>query len=220
MAEDITRRSIQAVRQRKDELIVMAIVYEEANVGDAVGQVFSRPAERAKLTGGKPQQILSTNDTLGCLWISPAGSIWVASADGNVGTTAPIKWPAPVAGVVYESLLRSQNWNVTSLPPVKSDATPPNITALWGTGDDDVHAGTYGGHLYRWDGRSWNQVFEGAGQSVTIGAFGGGSASDIYAVGTNSTIMHFDGTQWTQLRLPGKAAPRFSQNSVDIRINW
>jgi hypothetical protein len=214
MAEDITRRSIQAVRQRKDELIVLAIVYEEADVGDAVGQVFSRPAERAKTAGGKPRQILSTNDTLGCLWVSPTGSIWVASADGNVGTTAAITWPAPTAGVVYESLVRSQNWNVTSLPPLKSKGTPPNITALWGTGDDDVHAGTYGGHLYRWDGKAWTQLFEGAGQSVTIGAFGGNGATDVYAVGTDNTIMHFDGSQWTPLRLPGSSGDRFTFTGV------
>jgi hypothetical protein len=79
----------------------------------------------------------------------------------------------------------------------------PNVTALWGTGDSDVYAGSFNGYIYRWDGTVWAQVFEGPGGGAgTIAAFGG-ALNDVYAVGKEGTLLHFDGRVWRRLETPG-----------------
>ena len=79
----------------------------------------------------------------------------------------------------------------------------PNVTALWGTGDSDVYAGVYDGHIFRWDGTAWAQVFDGPGGGIgAIRAFGG-SVADVYALGLDRTILHFDGGAWRRVGIPG-----------------
>jgi len=87
---------------------------------------------------------------------------------------------------------------------VRQTKLPPNVTAIWGTSDEDVHVGTYGGHIYHWDGVTWSQVYEGPGEgNETIRALGGSSQKDVFAGAAGSTLLHFDGTAWTRLQLPG-----------------
>ena len=93
----------------------------------------------------EPVQVLATNDTLRTMWASPQGSLWVASASGSVGTTAEVSWPSPTSGADYKTMGPSPEWHVTDLPRVKISGLRPNVTALWGTSDSDVYAGTYGG---------------------------------------------------------------------------
>lgn len=181
-------------------LFILFIAYEEADIASAVGHVYASAGKREK--GVVPKQVLETNDTLRKLWASPSGALWVASADGNVGTTAQVPWTAPIKGVTYTTMGNSPRWSSTALPKVKATGLKPNVTALWGTADSDVYAGTYGGHIYRWDGTAWTQGFEGPGKGKgTIRAFGGAS-NDVYAVASQSTILHFDGRVWQRLRAP------------------
>lgn len=203
MADDASKSEVLEVFARSKELIVLAIVYEEGDIGAAVGQLFAEQADRAR-RGGTPKQLLSTNDTVRQLWVSPTDSLWVASADGNVGTTAACKWSAPRrADLLYRGLASTPKWSVTSLPALQATGLPPSITALWGISDSDVHAGAYGGHIYHWDGRAWTQLFNGPGNGRgTIRAIRGGAPDDVFAVGANSTVLHFDGKRWQPVRLP------------------
>ena len=203
MADDATKSEVLEVFVRSKELIVLAIVYDEGDIGGAAGQLFAEQADRSR-RGGTPKQLLSTNDTVRHLWVSPSGSLWVASADGNVGTTAAYKWPAPRrADLRYRNLTRTPKWSVTSLPALQATGLPPSITALWGISDSDVHAGAYGGHLYHWDGQAWTQLFNGPGNGRgTIRAIRGSAPDDVFAVGANSTVLHFDGKRWQSQRLP------------------
>lgn len=214
MTQDL-RSEVLVVFEQRDHLVLLAIVYEEADGGAAVGQVFQVPSLRGA-RGAKPTQLLSTNDTLRSLWVSPSGALWVASADGNIGTTIPIAWPAPRRrDLSYAGKASEPTWSVTSLPAIKSNGLPPNVTALWGLNDADVHAGAYGGHLFHWDGKSWSQVFEGpGGGNGTIRAFGGHAHADVVAVGQNDVVMHFDGSIWTQVRMPGVPGQNIHFNAV------
>jgi hypothetical protein len=178
----------------------LRIDYEEGLIADAIGHVFRTEGKRAE--GEVPKQVLATNDTLRTLWASPQGSLWVASSKGSVGTTAKVRWPRPASGADYLTMA-GPKWSVTDLPRVKATGLLPNVTALWGTGDSDVYAGTYGGHIYRWDGAAWTQSFEGPGDGRgTIRNFGG-APKNVFAVGAEATILHFDGRQWRSLAVPG-----------------
>lgn len=181
-------------------LYVLRIDYDEGDIGSAIGHVFW--VSSARRPGEVPEQVLGTNEPLRTLWASPTGSLWAASANGSVGTTALVSWPPPASGADYLTLGTSPKWSATDLPRVRSTRLPPNVTALWGTSDADVYAGTYGGHIYRWDGAAWNQVFDGPGRGKgTIQAFGG-VVNDVYAVGKEDTILHFDGAGWRPLLAP------------------
>jgi hypothetical protein len=178
-------------------LYYLRIDYDEADAASAVGHVFwldglGRPGEMSA-------QVLATNDPLRVMWASPSGALWVAGASGSIATTAAVTWPAPAAGIDFRALGLSPKWTATELPRVRATGLRANVTALWGIDDATVFAGTYGGHVYRWDGTSWAQVFEGNG---TVRAFGG-SRDDVYALGTGATIVHFDGSAWRRLDVPG-----------------
>jgi hypothetical protein len=178
------------------------IEYEEGDIASAIGNVYAVSGDRD--SDAAPVQLLATNDTLRLLWLSPQGSLWVASADGNVGTTASVKWPAPGRGFNYVTQGNSPAWTATALPLTHNDGLPPNITALWGTGDDDVFAGTYGGHIYHWNGQQWSQTYQGPGDgNRTITAIGGPHSNDVFALGEQGALLHFNGKTWRSLPLPG-----------------
>lgn len=176
------------------------ICYEEGDIAAALGTVYRTNGTRE--SGLVPDRILDTNDTLRTLWISPSGSLWVASADGNVATTANVHWPPPPAHLQYEGTDGAAGWNVTALPAIASSRLRPNVTALWGTDDDDVFAGCFEGYIYRWDGSAWRQQMDVEDVGGTIRAFGG-IRDDVFAIGARQVLLHFDGQRWQRLRVPG-----------------
>jgi hypothetical protein len=209
------QREILQVVETGESVYFMTIVYPEGDIGSAVGHVYAFDASRRQ--GVAPTQVLATNDSLRVMWASPAGSLWVASADGFVGTTAKFSWPNPPGGVEYLPMGGAPQWSVAALPRVKQTNLPPNITALWGTSDEDVHVGTYGGHIYHWDGIAWQQVRDGPGSgNETIRAFGGRSRRDVFAGAADSALLHFDGNAWVQLQLPG--APNGHETITGIAV--
>ena len=200
MKDDENKSEILQVVET-DAVYFLRIDYQEGDIASAIGHVFRTADTRA--AGLMPTQVLATNDPLRTMWASPSGALWVGGASGTVGTTASVEWPAPSPGVDFLTLGGSPKWTATDLPRVRATGLRPNVTALWGTEDSDVYAGAYGGHIYRWDGKAWALVFEGPGGSTgTIRAFGG-APQDVYALGQDATILHFDGRTWTRLRVPG-----------------
>jgi hypothetical protein len=198
----VQQREVLQVVEAPQSVYFMMIVYDEGDIGSAVGHVYSYEVTRKP--GVVPVQVLATNDSLRVMWASPTGWLWVAGAAGNVGTTAPVNWPAPINGAEYLTMGGSPPWSVTALPRVRATGLPPNATAIWGTGDDDVHIGTYGGHIYHWDGAAWTQAHEGPGKGQeTIRAFGGSGPQDVFAGAAASRILHFDGSAWRPLPVPG-----------------
>lgn len=193
---------ILVVREHQGRRYLLWISYAPGDSGNAVGHIYETPTTRHT---GAPRALLHSNDTIRALWVSPSGSIWVASSDGNVATTAPVQWSAPRhAWVDYQSPVPAVRWNVTSLPLARPQGLPPSITALWGNSDEDVHAGTYGGQLYHWDGAAWTQVYDGIGNGDgSINAIGGSGPSNVFAVGSNGTILHYDGHSWRAIQPPG-----------------
>jgi hypothetical protein len=164
----------------------------------------------------RPVQALSTNDLLTTIWASPSGSIWTGSANGNFATTAPIH-PDRSATRDFHSPDPSIQWKAGALPVVRATGVPPNIAALWGTDDRHVFAGCYSGHIYFWDGSRWSQIHDGHGDGRgTIKAFGGQRADDVYAVGQDATLLHFDGFQWRGLAVAG--APNGRENFTGVLL--
>jgi hypothetical protein len=75
---------------------------------------------------------------------------------------------------------------------------------------NDIWVG--GGEAFHWDGDSWIQT------GITTANFGGrlyrfwgNSSSDLYVVGTNGSMAHYDGHQWTKIQ---------TGTSLDIQDIW
>jgi hypothetical protein len=66
------------------------------------------------------------------------------------------------------------------------------VLALWGTSADNVYA-IVEKQVMRFDGNTWRLVYE---STETLTDIWGSSASDIFVVGNNGTIVHWDGTSW------------------------
>lgn len=197
-------QEILTVAETPAGIHLLFITFDDADTASALGHVYRVSFDNHDTA--EPLQLLATNDTLRAMWASPAGHLWVASADGFVGTTAPVNWPA-APGVDYQALNGSDPWHATALPRRPHDGLPPNVTALWGTGDDDVFAAAYGGHIYRWDGAAWSLVHD-AGPSgrTSVSAFGGTGPRDVYAAGQARTLLHWDGQAFSPVQVPGTPA--------------
>jgi hypothetical protein len=198
------RSEVIQVVQGKEAVFYMTVDYEEGDIGHATGSLYSISTPRPD--SGVASRVLASNDTFSTLWLSPQGSLWVGSADGRVATTAPTSWPtgSTEGAVIYDAERSGLRWTVTDLPPVRGTGLPPNITAMWGISDEDVFLGTRGGHIYQWQGSSWIQTHEGPGKGkATVYRLGGSSARDVFAVGKDQLILHYDGSVWAALQAPG-----------------
>jgi hypothetical protein len=87
---------------------------------------------------------------------------------------------------------------------------PADLFAIFVFSKNDIWVG--GSGALHWDGASWhdtyitNQVFNGRVQSLW-----GNSSSDLYIVGTNGSMAHYDGSAWTPVQ---------SGTSLDIQDIW
>lgn len=181
-------RVIQAVAETASHVWMMQLSYA-GGAEEGVGSVWSLPL--TSVIGVVPTLVFGTREALTTMWASPSGAVWVASAKGEVSTTARV----PGASDAKEGELV---WTSMTLPPVKSTGIPPNASALWGIDDTHVYVGTYLGHIYFFDGTKWEQVVFGTQPGAYIRAFAG-TANDVYACGTEGMLLHFDGKTWSTL---------------------
>jgi photosystem II stability/assembly factor-like uncharacterized protein len=189
---------IIAVQARPTGIMMVQTTYSESDAINAVGQVLKDDWDR---DDAQCAAILNTNDSLSPLWYSPEGNLWVGSGRGNIYTTAKVKFqPHRMPTLVYEQPNPDFVWSVATLPDMKGKGFRPNATALWGTSDKDVWAGTFSGGIYHWDGKDWRQEFYEL-DSVINHIHGSGN-SDVYAVGGDGVILHFDGRKWRRIPYP------------------
>ncbi|MCI0452044.1 MAG: hypothetical protein L0Z51_06570 [Candidatus Latescibacteria bacterium] len=88
-----------------------------------------------------------------------------------------------------------------------------SISALWGSGPDDVWVGYQGGvaPLRHFDGQSWEWIPFGLPSDVDD--IWGSGPSDIY-VATYNAVKHFDGAGWLDVGLSGQRITGTSANDV------
>lgn len=198
MSEMREIKHVTAARERADGLYLVWISYFGDDAANAVGQVVHTGSAR----GSAFRSVLNTNDFLSPFWLSPQQNLWIGSANGSVWTTAAVTWPpSRFEGLTYDVLDPALFWSVTTLPDMRRLGCTPNVTALWGSEDRDVHAGTYRGVMYHWDGGAWSEVFDARDNAVN--RMHGLSPDDVYAVGYEGLILRWDGRLWQRIAYPG-----------------
>ena len=87
-------------------------------------------------------------------------------------------------------------------------------TSVWGSSAADVFVAGFGvednggdfrvfGTIFHYDGTAWSPVTLPPGVGV-LHEIWGSSAADVFSVGDNGIILHFDGNQWTSSKPTGK----------------
>ena len=204
---------IIGVQRGTDDVFLLLNRYLGGDAMDAEGEILRADVAR----GGAYDSALSTNDALASIWVGESGSVWSASANGNVVTTAPVNFPDPAAPDFVSEVVDADRyqWRSTRLPDLRRQGYVPNVTAIWGLTDDFVIAVTYEGTIYMWDGSAWSQHLTENEQILT--AVHGRAREDVYAVGAHGHVFHFDGSAWTQIPYPGDGGE--SVLLTDLRVS-
>jgi hypothetical protein len=84
--------------------------------------------------------------------------------------------------------------------------SPWAVTALWGSGPDDVWATAAGGscQIFRWDGQRWRARSPIEGDlpcDCTLSTIWGSGPRDVWAGGCKGILIRFDGAAWRRIPL-------------------
>lgn len=154
-----------------------------------------------------------------CLWAPDAGLAlgpgWELQLTDQRWISKPFPSASPPASVACWSGGEAIATNGTGLLERSASGWKPvtlGTTALrgvWGLDADDVWAVADAGEIWRRKKHGvWTKVSSGVSTDL-LGIFGL-SANDIYVVGSQSTLLHYDGTAFTAVPGPAAADPAFT----------
>jgi len=74
------------------------------------------------------------------------------------------------------------------------------LSTLWASGPSDVFAGS-GGQIWHFDGNAWTPE---TSDPIDVTSLWGTGPSDVFAGArfASERLLHFDGAQWSAVRLP------------------
>jgi hypothetical protein len=106
-----------------------------------------------------------------------------------------------------------QSWRLLSIPTAYLGGTAPlvvELSAVSAFGSNDVWVFSISGSYAHWNGLTWATAYvpERSGEGAK---FWGSSSSNLYLVGTNGSVSHFDGTMWQKFS---------SGTTLDINDIW
>lgn len=164
----------------------------------------------------KSKQIFFNGDSIYDVWLSPAGDIWVSSSYGNIYTTADVTFPeSPVQSpynLDHESMRDTgYNWKMYTLGAVVSADT------IWSPDGIHIFIGTYAGHVYFWDGKTWTkqETPTSLNNEKYIYQLAGTAVNNVFAIGKmGSELYHFDGKTWENTAFDEEKYGRISPHGL------
>ncbi len=157
-----------------------------------INQVFSLTKTRAYAVGeygtikvfdGSQWQTMQsgTKNSINGIWADAEDNVFAVASKGLILHYDGTKWS-------------TMETNYSSLSQY-------NLNAIWGSSGSDIYAVGNEGSLFHFDGSVWKQLaYNQLNTSENLYAVYGSSATNIYAAG--NITLHYDGTAWTQLKLP------------------
>lgn len=159
------------------------------------------------------------------IWGSSATDVWIVGADGGDGVNTRhfdgTAWSAELNGIGTlwwvsgqgdEVWLAGEGGQVGRRGEALTVLDPAlTMFGVWAAAPDDawavggnIDAAADAAALYRWDGAAWTRVELPAEAAAAAALYKvwGTSATDVWCVGTNRTIVHWDGSSWTYTASP------------------
>lgn len=173
----------------------LALIIHDDGSLENPGQLLLEDFTTDKLTS---KRIFYNGDSIYDVWISPAGDIWLSSSYGNIYTTADVTFPeSPVTSnynLDYPDVKDSgYNWKMYTLGAVVSADT------IWSPDGKHIFIGTYGGHIFYWDGTTWTkqETPTSLHKGKYIYQIAGSGVNNALAIGDlGSALHHYDGKTW------------------------
>jgi len=123
-----------------------------------------------------PEAVGLTNVNLSALWANSDTDVWIGGQSTTIWHGDGSSWTPMEPGTSF-------------------------FIGAWGSSPTDVYVGSFSG-IVHWNGSSFEtQTFS----SWAVNEIFGTSATNIFATGAESTIGHFDGTEWLPQANPGQA---------------
>ena len=165
--------------------------------------------------------VVTTRNRPSVLRLRATGSDTIGGAvvASNIGTflsvhgpTADELWAVGTGGVTLRVTGAAGNTPTTQ---AFDSQTRNALYGVWAASSTEAgsvgFAGTirhYTGDPLRWD------VVPGIAEELQLSAVWGTSPSDVWAVGKNAVVLHYDGTQWTRVKIAGLGSRRPDLTSV------
>jgi hypothetical protein len=198
---DEIEEAICAAQAPDGPVLALQIFYEAGQAINYTGNLRELRADSGQ--GWRGTSLFDSNDTLSTIWVSPQKSIWLGSCWGVVWTSAGYGWDASlIEPLDWEALGNKYQWGAQQLKE------QPNIAAIWGSADHDVHFGTFEGRMYHWDGKAFSTSY--AESAVSIQRMHGTSNANVWAVGREGLVLRHDGRGWRRMPLPGDVRENLS----------
>ena len=199
----------------------------------------------ARWTGGQwivdppPPNVVTLNRMMTGVWSDGPSNGWAVGNLSNVFRFTGASWTAvsdslrPVAARDNYNAVWGSGTNVwavgdntilhctavSAISCVNETAFGSGVLlSVWGASASNVFAVGDGGRILRYTGNAWNAMT--SPTTRTLARISGTSASDIWAIG-DSVLLHFDGTQWSNVPMTGDlVAARSHVPTPGERINF
>lgn len=143
-----------------------------------------------------------STETCGALTASYCASC-EASGFCTENLTKPTVTPGDIFGLAADDVWitdsategRIYEWKPTGWTDRSTQDPRGGPVQLWGTSASNLWGVAYSG-IWHWDGVRWTLTET---RWTRLRDIGGTAANDIWVVGNGGTILHYDGTQWTQV---------------------
>jgi len=156
-----------------------------------------------------------TTETLWGIWGTGSSDVFIVGDKGiflHYNGTTVINIPTGMP--YYDRLLDVWGTSATNVYTVGSEGTlllydgttinsqtsptTEELSAISGTGPDNIFAAESYYYIYHYDGMSWTESYDGWLSISWISNIWVKDASNVYTAGTHS-VMHYDGATWTNL---------------------
>ncbi len=162
--------------------------------------------------GNKPAPRRQALTSAGSLWPLLFCTLLVCAlcgcSDDNTGTAAPqVPFPDPDvipwifaiwgdadSGEIFMVGRPGFILHFDGMTWTRTDVGASTLTAVWGTGPNDVYACGHGGTIYHYNGTSWSRMTSGTDQHLYD--IGEGPYGDIYTVGYDGVLKRPSGGSW------------------------
>ncbi|MCP4574398.1 MAG: hypothetical protein GY838_18760 [bacterium] len=137
--------------------------------------------------------------------VGESGRTWEYGSEGWTEVDPrPLPLIRRVWGLEGDDLYATGNdgkvWRWDGMRLAEMDSlTGTNLQGIWGSSSSDIHVASVRG-IWHWDGQNWKQTWEPWQGGIGFGLeLWGSGPDDIWAVGSDGAMVHFDGRSWERV---------------------